>query len=128
MRVLGLMSGTSTDGIEVALVEISGAPPRLKAKLEAHNHVRFPSHVRKAILRLANGAPTTTAEISEMNFRLASEFGEAAVASCKKWRTPLRTISLIGSHGQTVFHQGKAGDFKGTIRAASPLQVGGIRV
>jgi anhydro-N-acetylmuramic acid kinase len=126
MRVLGLMSGTSADGIEVALVEISGAPPRLKAKFKAHNHARFPAHVREAILRLANGAPTTTAEISELNFRLAAEFGEAAVASCKKWRIPLRNISLVGSHGQTVFHQGKAGVFKGKARLASTLQIGDI--
>jgi anhydro-N-acetylmuramic acid kinase len=128
MRVLGLMSGTSADGIEVALVEISGAPPRLKAKLEAHNHVRFPSHVREAILRLANGAPTSTAEISELNFRLGAEFGEAAVASCKKWGIPLSTISLAGSHGQTVFHLGKKGVFKGKARAASTLQIGDISV
>lgn len=128
MRVLGLMSGTSADGIEVALVEISGAPPRLKAKLAAHNHVRFPAHVREAILRLANGAPTTTAEISELNFRLGAEFGEAAAASCKKWRIPLRNISLVGSHGQTVFHQGKAGVFKGKARLASTLQIGDVSV
>ncbi len=59
-------------------------------------------------MRLANGAPTTTAEISQLNFLLGEEFARAAIAACKKWRVPLRQISLIGSHGQTIFHQGVA--------------------
>ena len=61
MRVLGMMSGTSADGIDVALARISGAPPAITAKFEGHHHVRFPAVVRDAILRLANGQPTTTA-------------------------------------------------------------------
>ena len=106
MRVLGMMSGTSADGIDVALANISGTPPRLAAKLEGHYHWAFPKMVREAILRLANGAPTTTAEISQLNFLLGEEFAAAAIAACAKWRVPLRKISLIGSHGQTIFHQG----------------------
>jgi anhydro-N-acetylmuramic acid kinase len=61
MRVLGMMSGTSADGIDAALVRISGAPPSLSAQLEGHFHVPFPSYLRERILRLANGAVTTTA-------------------------------------------------------------------
>jgi anhydro-N-acetylmuramic acid kinase len=123
MRVLGMMSGTSADGIDVALVRISGAPPAIAAMFEGHHHVRFPAPVREAILRLANGAPTTTAEISQLNFLLGEEFARAAIAACKKWRVPLRQISLIGSHGQTIFHQGVAAGFLGR-RVASTLQIG----
>ena len=108
MRVMGMMSGTSADGIDVALARISGAAPAIGAKFEGHYHVRFPGRVREAILRLANGGPTTTAEISQLNFVLGEEFERAAIAACKKWRMGLRQISLIGSHGQTVFHQGAA--------------------
>ena len=68
MRVLGMMSGTSADGIDVALVRISGAPPDVLAEFEAHHHVSFRPSVRETVLRLANGAPTTTAEISELEF------------------------------------------------------------
>ena len=68
MRVLGMMSGTSADGIDVVLARISGAPPAITAKFEEHFHVRFPAAVRDAILRLANGATTTTAEISQLEF------------------------------------------------------------
>ena len=124
MRVLGMMSGTSADGIEVALARISGAPPSLSAKLEAHHHVWFPTRVREAILRLANGAPTTTAEISQLNFLIGEEFGAAAIAACKRWRVPLVRVSLIGSHGQTIFHQGVAAKFLGARRVASTLQIG----
>ncbi len=124
MRVLGMMSGTSADGIDVALANISGAPPRLAAKLEGHYHWAFPKMVRGAILRLANGAPTTTAEISQLNFLLGEEFAAAAIAACAKWRVPLRKISLIGSHGQTIFHQGTPANFLSARRISSTLQIG----
>jgi anhydro-N-acetylmuramic acid kinase len=124
MRVLGMMSGTSADGIDVALADIFGAPPRLTAKLKGHYHAPFPRLVREAILRLANGAATTTAEISQLNFLLGEEFAAAAIAACAKWRIPLRKISLIGSHGQTIFHQGLARKFLSSRRIASTLQIG----
>ncbi len=124
MRVLGMMSGTSADGIDVALVRISGAPPSLSIKFEGHHHVRFPARCVRRYLRLANGGATSTAEISQLNFLLGEEFAAAAVAACKRWRVPLRRIGLIGSHGQTIFHQGKATRFLGGRRVASTLQIG----
>jgi anhydro-N-acetylmuramic acid kinase len=124
MRVLGMMSGTSADGIDVALVKISGAPLGIIAKFEGHHHVRFPAVVRAAILRLANGATTSTAEISQLNFLLGEAFARAAIEACKSWRVPMRQISLIGSHGQTIFHQGVPARFLGARRVASTLQIG----
>jgi anhydro-N-acetylmuramic acid kinase len=123
-----MMSGTSADGIDAALVRVSGAPPHLSAELEGHFHVPFPPYLRERILRLANGAATSTAEISELNFLLGEELGRAAIAACKKWRVPLKDVSLIGSHGQTVFHMGTAGEFQGKVRRASTLQLGDISV
>ena len=61
LRVLGLMSGTSADGIDVALVRISGAPPRLEAKLENFFSIPYPAKVRAAVLSLGEGAATSTA-------------------------------------------------------------------
>jgi anhydro-N-acetylmuramic acid kinase len=124
MRVIGMMSGTSADGIDVALVNVSGAPPNLVAQLENHHHVEFPDYIRDTILRLANGVLTTTAEISTLNFQLGEEFARAAIAACKKWRVPLEKISLIGSHGQTVFHLGTSARFQGKVRSPSTLQLG----
>jgi anhydro-N-acetylmuramic acid kinase len=124
MRVLGMMSGTSADGIDVALANISGAPPRLAAKLERHYHRPLPKQVREAVLRLANGSATTAAEISQLNFLLGEEFASAAIAACAKWRIRLGTIALIGSHGQTIFHQSVPATFLATRRVASTLQIG----
>jgi anhydro-N-acetylmuramic acid kinase len=124
MLVIGMMSGTSADGIDLALARISGAPPKLSAKLEGHHHAAFPTAVRKAILRLANGSPTTAAEISQLNFLLGEEFARAAISACKSWRVPLRRISLIGSHGQTIFHQGAPSPFLNHSRLSSTLQIG----
>ncbi len=124
MRVLGMMSGTSADGIDVALVRMSGAPPRISAKLEAHHHVGLPRNLREAILRVANGAATTTSEVSQLNFAVGEEFARAAVAACKRWRVPLAKIDLIGSHGQTVFHQGRAAGPSSARQIASTLQIG----
>ncbi|MGB8439702.1 MAG: anhydro-N-acetylmuramic acid kinase, partial [Candidatus Acidiferrales bacterium] len=124
MLVLGMMSGTSADGIDAALVRISGAPPSLVVKFEGHYHARFPARVRQAILRLANGGATTTAEISQLNFLLGEEFARVAVQAGERWRLPLGKLELIGSHGQTIYHQGAASRFLGARSVASTLQIG----
>jgi anhydro-N-acetylmuramic acid kinase len=124
MRVIGMMSGTSADGIDVALVEIDGAPPALAAKFEAHHHCSLPGRVRQAILRIANGDPTTSAEISQLNFLLGEEFARAAIAACRQWSLPLSEVDLIGSHGQTIYHQGFPAKFLGARAIASTLQIG----
>jgi len=124
MRVMGLMSGTSADGIDAALVRIEGASPPIRTRFEAHFHATLPAAVRRAILRIANGSVTTSEEISQLNFLLGEEFARAAIAACRRWRVPLSRISLIGSHGQTIYHQGIASSFLGVRRVASTLQIG----
>jgi anhydro-N-acetylmuramic acid kinase len=128
MRVLGMMSGTSADGIDVALAGISGKPPTLSARFERHHHTPFREHVREATLRLANGGASTTADLSDLNFMLGEEFARAAIEACKKWRVKLDDVSLIGSHGQTVFHLGSPARFQGKMRSASTLQIGDTSV
>ena len=123
MLVLGLMSGTSADGIDVALARISGAPPNLNAKLLGHTSVKFPSALRKEILRVAEQYPITAGALSQLNFRLGELFADAALAACRKFRIPQKKIALIGSHGQTIFHQGKPVSFLGRP-TASTLQIG----
>jgi anhydro-N-acetylmuramic acid kinase len=124
MRVLGMMSGTSADGIDAAIVRISGAPPDITAQFEAHHHVRFPPRLREALLRVANGVATSTAEISRLDFVLGEELAKAAIAACRTAGVPLNGVDLIGSHGQTVFHQGAAKRLVGAWRVASTLQIG----
>src|SRR3982075_3428923 len=116
---LGIMSGTSGDGIDVALVRVSGR----KARLENFAALPFPARIREAILRLGEGRATTTSEISQLNFLLGEVFADAALAACRKFRGRPSQIALIGSHGQTVFHQGAATSFCGRA-IASTLQIG----
>jgi anhydro-N-acetylmuramic acid kinase len=123
MLVLGLMSGTSADGMDVALSRISGAPPRVKARLLKHTAVKFPPAVRAEILRVAEQTEITAGELSQLNFRLGGLFAEAAATACKRFRTAICSVDLIGSHGQTIFHQGKAVSYLGA-RVASTLQIG----
>lgn len=123
MLVLGLMSGTSADGIDVALARISGAPPRVKAQLLKHTAVKFPAAVRAEILRVAEQRAIAAGELSQLNFRLGLLFAEAAATACRKFRVTLASVDLIGSHGQTIFHQGKAVPYLGG-RVASTLQIG----
>ncbi len=124
MLVLGLMSGTSADGIDVALARISGAPPKLDARLVNHTMIPFPPRVREAILRIAGGASTNAEELSQLNFLLGELFAGAAIKACRMFHIPLARISLIGSHGQTVFHQGKPSSAFGARKIASTLQIG----
>ena len=121
--VLGMMSGTSADGIDSALVRISGAPPTLKVELQAHTQQPFPPQIRKEILRVAEQNPLTPAEFSQLHFRLGHIYAAAAAAACAKFRISLRKIDLIGNHGQTIFHQGQPTRFLGA-KTASTLQIG----
>src|SRR5271170_6887935 len=123
MLVLGLMSGTSADGIDVALARISGAPPRLQAKLLGRTSSKFPSALRKEILRVAEQHPITSGELSQLNFRLGEVFAEAALAACRCFRISPRRVALIGSHGQTIFHQAMPVPYLGR-KTASTLQIG----
>lgn len=123
MLVLGMMSGTSADGIDVALARISGAPPNLSAKLLAHSSVKYPGALRKEILRVAEQHPISAGALSQLNFRLGELFAYAAIAACRRFRIPLKRISLIGSHGQTIFHQGRPIPFFGSP-TVSTLQIG----
>jgi anhydro-N-acetylmuramic acid kinase len=123
LLVLGLMSGTSADAIDVALAKISGAPPHLSAQLLNHTSINFPQAIRKEILRVAEQQPISAGDLSQLNFRLGEVFAEAALTACKRFRIAKKKIALIGSHGQTIFHQGKPVPYLGRP-TASTLQIG----
>ena len=130
MRVLGLMSGTSADGIDVALVRVSGRGRRTRARLEKFCTFPFPARVRRAVLRVANAnrrAVLSVAEVSQLHFLLGELYAEAVTRACRRFRVPLKRIDLIGCHGQTVYHQPRSERFAGR-RVASTLQLGEAQV
>jgi len=117
------MSGTSADAIDIVLARISGAPPRLKAKLLKHTSIKFPSPLRKAVLHVAEQQPISAGNLSRLNFRLGETLAEAALTACRRFRVSPKKIALIGSHGQTIFHQGRPVPYLGRP-TASTLQIG----
>ena len=123
MLVLGMMSGTSADGIDTALVRISGAPPNLRINLLGHLKQNFPAPIRKEILRVAEQNPLTPGEFSQLHARLGKVYADVVLVACKKLKISPRKIDLVGNHGQTVFHQGAPINFLGA-RTSSTLQIG----
>ncbi|MBD2018796.1 anhydro-N-acetylmuramic acid kinase [Leptolyngbya sp. FACHB-36] len=100
-RVIGLMSGTSIDGIDAALVEIAGSTHDLQVHLIAGETYPYSSDLRQQVLAVCGGAPLSMAELAELDDRIAYEFANAAIAL----QAEHLHADLIGSHGQTVYHR-----------------------
>ncbi len=101
MKVIGLMSGTSVDGIDAALVEINGTTLDLHVQLLAGATYPYPDNLRTQILAVCGGAKLSMAEFAELDDAIAKCFAQAAI-SIQANSFP---ATLIGSHGQTVFHR-----------------------
>ena len=99
MRVAGVMSGTSLDGIDVAIVEIRGR----RVETIGHTETPYPPAIRTAILAVSNTA-THTAAISRLSYQLAELYGKAVLRAVRRYGP----IELIGCHGQTIYHEGRS--------------------
>jgi anhydro-N-acetylmuramic acid kinase len=109
MIVAGVMSGTSADGIDVALVRIAGGR-RISLKLLAHEAFPYPAVLRRAVLAAMNAKSTSTAELARLNWRLGIAYANAVKATAERHKLG---IDLIGCHGQTLYHQGQAESYAG---------------
>ncbi|MEP0882392.1 anhydro-N-acetylmuramic acid kinase [Trichocoleus sp. ST-U3] len=101
MRVIGLISGTSVDGIDAALVEISGKDLDIKVTLLAGATYPYPDALSKQILEVCGGSSLSMEEFAQLDDAIASTFAQAA-QNIQNGNPP---AELIGSHGQTVFHR-----------------------
>ena len=110
MAVAGVMSGTSADGIDVAVVRIAPGKPRPKLKLIAHEAFPYPATLRQKVLAAMNASSTSTAELARLNWRLGLAYAEAVRATAAKHKLKL---DLAGCHGQTLFHQPRAERYAG---------------
>jgi anhydro-N-acetylmuramic acid kinase len=128
--VAGVMSGTSADGIDVALVRVSdsgpgvpkvaglmppsgrgrGRPRYARFQLLGHAAYPYPKAVRGAVLAAMNASRASVAELARLNFLLGELYGEAILATQRKFRIKAQ---LVGCHGQTLFHQGELEPFLG---------------
>ncbi len=115
MIVAGVMSGTSADGIDVAVVRISSAR-RLRLKLLAHEGFPYPAALRRKVLAAMNAQSISTAELARLNWRLGLAYAEAVAATAKKHRLKL---DLVGCHGQTLYHQARACAYAGQTFACT---------
>jgi len=104
--VAGVMSGTSADGVDVALMRLRGTGSYLSYELLGHHHFDYPKPLRQAVLSAMNATRISVAELSRLNFRLAEFYAEAVQQARKKTRPP--SLDLVGCHGQTIYHQGEA--------------------
>ncbi|MEW6682170.1 MAG: anhydro-N-acetylmuramic acid kinase [Nitrospirota bacterium] len=123
MLVIGLSSGTSVDGIDAALTDITGTGSRVRIKLVAYRTVPYPRGVRERVLALQSPSGRPIEEICRLNAYLGELFADAARRIAEAARVPLGRVALIGSHGQTVAHQ-PVPVREGRFRVASTLQIG----
>jgi anhydro-N-acetylmuramic acid kinase len=131
MIVAGVMSGTSADGINVALVRIGeardysrrsaatrggGQECPLHMKLLGHAEYPYPKQVREAVLAEMNAPRANVADLARLNFLLGELYADAVLATEKKLSLK---ADLVGCHGQTLYHQGEAKRFLGRMVAAT---------
>jgi len=116
--VAGVMSGTSADGINVALVDLRNAQnytrtagfQDLRLTPLGHSEFRYPKKVREFVLSTMNAAHASVADLARVNILLAELYAEAVLATQKRLR---KKAELVGCHGQTLYHQGEAASFLG---------------
>ena len=103
-RVVGLMSGTSVDGIDAALVEIGGTDEAPEVRLVAFEDRPWPEEVRRQIFPLFRPETATVDKIGYMNFLMGEIYAQSVSSVVEKAGLTLADIDLIGSHGQTIWH------------------------
>jgi anhydro-N-acetylmuramic acid kinase len=119
--VAGVMSGTSADGIDVAVVQVRGRAFHVRFDLLGHQHFAYPTAVRQAVLRAMNSEGAGVAELSRLNFLLGELYAEAIRKA--KAAAGQAKIDLVGCHGQTIYHQGEAAAYLGK-KIACTWQIG----
>lgn len=118
MMVAGVMSGTSADGINVALVRVNNPSPvragtpglHRSFKLVGHAEYPYPKTVRSCILSAMNSTRACVADLARLNFLLGELYADAVLATQRRFQAK---VQLVGCHGQTLYHQGEAASFLG---------------
>ena len=121
--VIGLMSGTSVDGIDAALVRIRGAGPGVQITTEHFAVYPFAPEARQAIFSLFRPETANVQQLCQINFVIGELFAQAALQLMQEAGVTPQQVDLIGSHGQTVWHEPEAVTTAG-VTSRSTLQIG----
>ncbi len=119
MLVVGLMSGTSADGIDAALCELAGRPPHVRARVLHARTFPYDATTQRRILSACVPERSRVDVLCQLNADLGEAFAEAVLALLREVQRPLEDIALVGSHGQTVWHMVQPDG-----RATATLQIG----
>ncbi len=120
---LGMISGTSVDGIDVAITRIAGHGQGATLDLVAFETVPYPDDLRAELLGIYDDTANAAARLCSLNFAVGEQFAAAALKVCRTNDVDAATLEVIGSHGQTVWHQ-PAADPGWLLSTPSTLQIG----
>ena len=120
--IIGLMSGTSLDGLDVALCRFTGSGIKTKVQLLNFHTIEYRPEFRTSVLEVFAKQQISFQKLCELNALVGSVHAKMVLQSLKKWKVPTSKIDAIASHGQTVFHSPKSITPAATIN--STLQIG----
>lgn len=121
--IIGLLSGTSIDGIDAALIKVSGNGKNTKIKILDFITHPVPHKIKEAVLKNSNNRTAKIEEICRLNVILGALFSDAVLRLIKRSGLKASQVDLIGSHGQTIHHLPQL-DALGGYRVKSTLQIG----
>jgi len=122
-RILGLMSGTSCDGLDMAVVDIHGSGRNTRFEIVATGHKAYTDRQKSVLLQLVSNQKAPLHLVSKVNFWLPRKWAEAIASFLNKNCLSATEIDAIGSHGQTVYHQSQPETVAGR-KICSTLQIG----
>jgi anhydro-N-acetylmuramic acid kinase len=128
VTAVGLMSGTSMDGVDAALVSMSSDPERPRVELLGFASGKYPESLRESLGELAAGAEVTAEDIALLSTGVAVAFASAFFDVCRQAKQDARTVDFVGSHGQTVAHvpPGSGSPVAGTLQIGPPAMIAAL--
>ena len=106
-RIIGLMSGTSMDGLDVALCQISGSGSETQVRLEAFETVSFSGETKDEIRQIFAKKQIDFQHLTLLNAWIGRLHGQLVLQCLEKWQLKPQDVDIVASHGQTVFHAPK---------------------
>jgi anhydro-N-acetylmuramic acid kinase len=114
-RFIGVMSGTSLDGVDAVVLALRGEPPTLQWKLEGHHASPFPDALRKRLIKAAEGDPVGVPEIARLHYALGETYAACVMELLGQGRLDPAEVTGVGLSGQTLYHHGARANGAGGI-------------